>query len=145
MFGRSRGGPRPLYDPEVHPAGIIAYFQERLEEIKELERVETEKGQVSYLQEPVSPPLLSGYANQIQVSPATIASWANKYEEFGEAVNRAKGIQEQIFLHMGVFGAYAERLTMFMMKNHHNWQDKVEQTNKGGVTLVFDKQDEEAG
>lgn len=145
LWGRTKGGPRPRYDSEVHPAGILAYFQEALDTILDIERIETEKGQVTYLQKPVDPPLMAGYANIIKVSQSTLSDWAQKYEEFGEAVQLAKGIQEQVYLKMGTFGAYPERITMFMLKNHHDWTDKVEQKNTGAVTLVFDSQDEEAG
>ena len=41
-------------------------------------------------------------------------------------------------------GRENSRFASFCLKNLHEWTDRVEQTSKGAVTLVFDKQDAEA-
>ena len=82
---------------------------------------------------------------KIGVRRETLWAWARKHEEFDEAVGICKGVQEIVFVHMGVLGAYAPNMTIFVLKNLLNWTDKVEQVQKGPVVLRFDAQDAEAG
>jgi len=144
LYGRGRRGPRPKYDREVHPASIVAYFQGSLDAIQEVERVVTERGDVKHVQTPVKPPTISGWAAEAGVCRETVWAWGEKYEEFEDAIKRAKGIQEQVFLTMGALGAYNPNVVIFMLKNLQGWLDKVEQTHRGAVNLRFDAQDANA-
>ncbi len=45
---------------------------------------------------------------------------------------------------MGLLGAYAPGLTIFMLKNLLGWVDKLEQAHSGKIALQFDAQDAEA-
>jgi hypothetical protein len=144
LYGRSRRGPRPIYNREVHPAGLIAYFRERLEAIKEVERVRTKQRDVKFVQEPVRPPTLAGYAASIGIDRRTLWQWGEQHEEFEDALEFAKTIQEEVLCSMGSVGAYNPQVVIFMLKNLQGWADKIDQRIKGTVSLHFDAQDAEA-
>jgi hypothetical protein len=143
LLDDSTGEPQ-VYDPSVHPASIVKYFKDKLEEIQDVERVETERGDVKHVQAPIPPPTLAGYAVSIGVTRECVWSWSKKHEEFEDAFNLAKAMQEQAFLTMGATGAYAPQVLIMMMKNLQGWTDRTEQTHKGAVTLLFDEQDKDA-
>ena len=132
---------RPTYDLDVHPAGLVAYFRKALDGLKDAYRVTTDKGQKSYLKTPVRPITLAGYAAEIHVSTRTLYDWSQKHEEFGEAVGEAKAIQEQVFVEMGLQGAYNPNVVNFVLKNLQGWTDKAEIAHKGTVVLKIDEQD----
>ncbi len=144
LHERKVGG-QSVYDPRVHPDGLIDYFREFLEDLedKEVERVKTKHGDVKYVQAPLSPPLLSGYAVKIGVARETLWEWTKKYPEFDQAVKIAKAIQEKVFLEMGAMGAWNPRIVELMMKNLQEWRDKVDLEHGGTVILNFDAQDKE--
>ena len=135
-------GGQTKYDPRVHPEGLIDHFREAYEALGEVIQVKTKNGDVKFVQKPVSPPLLAGYAAKIGISRETLLNWQNANPEFDDAVKIAKAIQEQVFLEMGAKGAYNPRTVDLMMKNLQGWKDRVENEH-GTVTLVFDKQDSE--
>ena len=96
---------------------------------------------MKYVQAPVTPPTLSGYAAKIGVRRETLWAWTRQHEEFDEAVGICKAIQEHVLVTMGLLGAYRPSMTIFMLKNLLGWKDKVEQVHKGAVVLRFDAQD----
>lgn len=132
---------KPYYDPEVHPDSLVAYFREALNALKEARLVVTEKGQESYLKQPVNPPTLSGYAAKIGVGRRTIYAWMQQHEEFDDAVDQTKAIQEQVYVEMGLQGAYNPNVVNFVLKNLQGWTDKAEVSHKGAVVLKIDEQD----
>ncbi len=144
LFAGKVGRP-PKYRPDFHPDDIVAYFQASLNAIQEPERVESPQGGVKHVQAPVPPPTLAGYAAKIEVARETLWDWGQKHDEFSNAINRCKAIQEQVFLHMGATGAYVPSVTIFMLKNLQGWTDRLEQKHTGGaVVLRFDAQDANA-
>ncbi len=143
LFG-SKGGRPPKYRPEFHPADIVGYFEAALEQVKEVERVESPQGGVKYVQAPVPPPTLAAYASSIGVSRETLWYWGKEHEAFSSALDRCKAMQEQLFVHMAALGAYVPSVAIFMLKNLNGWRDRIEQRYAGGVTLVFDEQDSRA-
>ena len=144
LHGRNRRGPEGIYDPEIHPAGIVAYFRERFDKLKESVELTDSRGRVSHVKAPVSPPTCAGYAAKIGVCRETIWSWGEKYTEFQEALGISKAMQEQIIVELGLEGAYNPNFAMFVLKNLQQWKDKVETIHTGGVILQIDEQDLEA-
>ena len=140
LFAGKVGRPSK-YRPDHHPEDIVAYFQAALDAVEGPERVESRWGGVKYVQAPVPPPTLAGYAARVGVRRETLWAWARRHEDFDEAVGICKAIQERLLLHMGLLRAYPPALTIFMLKNLLGWKDKVERTHAGGVTLHFDAQD----
>lgn len=132
------------YDPEVHPQGIIDYFQGFLKKLEKAERVQTKHGDVKHVQAPVSPPLLAGYAVEIGVCRETLWEWAEKYPQFKQAHDFAKAIQELVFIEMGAKGGWNPKFSELMMKNLQGWKDKREQEHVGTIVLNFDEQDSRA-
>lgn len=133
-----------VYNPYFHPQDILQYFKERLESLPEIERIKTERGDVKYIQKPVRLPTLSGYAVQLGVTRETLWSWSQEHTDFGEAYGQAKACQEELLIQAGAVGGYDKSLAIFILKNLQGWQDRVEQTHRGGVTLQFDAEDENA-
>ena len=113
--------------------------------MNEPERIESPQGGVKYVQAPVPPPTLAGYAAKIGVRRETLWAWTQQHEEFDEAVGICKAIQEQVLVTMGLLGAYRPNMTIFMLKNLLDWTDKVEHVQTGAVVLRFDAQDASAG
>ncbi len=129
------------YKPDFHPDDIVAYFRESFDAIEDPKRVESAHGGVKYVQAPVRPPLLAGYAVRVGVTRQTLWNWARRHEEFDEAVGICKAMQEHVFITMGLLGAYRPGMTIFVLKNLLRWQDKVEQVHKAAVVLRIDAQD----
>lgn len=143
LFDGKHDGSARIYDRDFHPEDIVRYFTERYEQLEDPERYATEH-RLTYVEKPVRPPSLAGYAATIGVGRETLWSWRKKYDAFAEAVDACKAMQEAMIVELTATGAYNAGFAALMMKNFHDWQDKVEQTHKGGVTLNFDAQDEEA-
>jgi hypothetical protein len=143
LYGRRRDGPRPFYDPDVHPKAIVQYFKERFDQIRDATEYATEH-RLEYVANPARPPTLSGFAASIGVGRETLWSWALKHEEFGEAVDLCKAMQEAMIIELTAIGAYNPSFAALMMKNMHKWADKVEADVKSSVTLNFDEQDADA-
>ncbi len=137
------GGAVPFYDPAVHPAGLVAFFQKRLDELGDAVHVITEKGQQSYLKKPVRPPTLAAYAASIGVSRFTLRNWSQRHDEFSDAYEIAKTIQEAIVVELALQGAYNSNFAAFVLKNLQGWTDRVEATHVGGIVLKLDEQDSE--
>lgn len=132
------------YDPEFHPRAVVEFFHRALENVPPIERIETERGDVKYVQAPVYLPTLARFAVVVGVTRQTIWAWAKKYELFERAVDTAKAIQEDMLVNLGGTRAHDSRFCEFVLKNRHGWADKIEQTHRGEVTLHFDAQDESA-
>ncbi|MCZ6795803.1 MAG: terminase small subunit [Planctomycetota bacterium] len=143
LFAAKVGRPSK-YRPDHHPEDVVAYFRQSYDALQEPERVETRGGNVKWVQPPVPPPTLAGYAAKIGVRRETLWAWGQRHEEFGEAVEICKAIQEHLLIQMGLLGAYPPGLTIFMLRNLLGWKEKVERVHVGGVTLHFDAQDGEA-
>ena len=143
LYDGKHDGSECLYDENFHPEDIVRYFTEAYSKIEEPERFETEH-RLQHVITPVRPPSLSGYAARIEVRRETLWAWCKKYEAFNVAVDRCKAIQEAAIIEITALGGYNANFAALIMKNLHDWQDKVEANHKGGVTLNFDKQDEGA-
>lgn len=137
---------RKIYNNDFHPFDLIDFFKARLDELEEndIERVINGRGDVSYVQKPVRLPTLSGYAIHAGVIRETLYEWSLLHEDFGEAYQLAKAYQEEILIQVGTSGGYERSLSIFILKNLQGWQDRIEQTHKGGVTLNFDAEDAKA-
>lgn len=143
LYDVPHDGSVKIYDPDFHPEDIQTYFRERFERLRDPQRYATEH-RLTYVQEPIRPPTLAGYAAECGISKKTVWAWAAQYEAFEEAVEICKAMQEAMVVELTATNGYNPGFAALMMKNLHGWQDKIEQTHRGGVTLKFDAQDEEA-
>lgn len=133
-----------VYDPDVHPKGIVDYFTEAYERIGDAIENMNDRGDLKFVAEPVRPPTLAGYAARIGVARETLWAWALKHSEFGEAVDVCKAVQEAFLVEQGTLGALNPQMTMFALKNLQGWREKADVSHSGKVELRFDDQDEEA-
>ena len=143
LYDEKHEGSGLRYDPDFHPKDFVRYFRARYDDLKDAERYATEH-RLTYVAKPTRPPTLAGYAAEIHVGRGCMWDWAKKYEAFDLAVEECKAIQEAMVVELTAIGAYNPTFAAFMMKNLHNWQDKIEQTHRGAVTLNFDDEDEKA-
>ncbi len=79
-----RVGRPSKYRPDHHPRDLVAYFRVPHDKIEEPQRVKS--GGVRWIQPPVRPPTLAGYAAQGGVRRETLWAWARRYPEFKDAV-----------------------------------------------------------
>lgn len=142
-FAVRAGRPR-IYDPDFHPADVIAFFKERYDQIDDPIRFRTDKGAIGFVTKPVRPPSQAAYAVHIGVRREVLWQWEQKYDEFADALGIAKAMQEALLVELGTVGALSATPTNFVLKNLQGWTDRLESTLKGSVALQFDKQDSEA-
>ena len=107
-----------------------------------IERVETKQDDVKFVQKPIAPPTLGGWAARVGIARQTVWTWTENHAEFSEAANFARTIQEDILIRMGALGAYNAKFAEFMLKNLHEWTDRSEVKNTSDVHLHFDAEDE---
>ena len=132
------------YDPDFHPADVLAYFKGQYDQIEDSERYRTENGLVGYAVRPIRLPTQTRYATMVGVTVETLWAWAKKYPDFGRAMSMAKSYQVSFLIEQGTTGALNAGVTNFTLKNLHGWTERVEETHKGAVALQFDKQDDDA-
>ena len=87
------------------------------------------------------PPTLAGYAAKLGVGRETLWAWAQKDPEFQEALAFAQTIQEDLWISLGLLGAYDFRVAKFVLEKLLRWTDPVEPKRARGITLVFDAED----
>jgi len=149
LFGRSlsefpTGFSGCKYDPEVHPAGLVEYFETAYGRIKEAIRVTTDKGDLKFVSRPLRVPSMAGYGAKVGVSRITLQGWRDRYPEFGEAYERAKTIQEAFVLELSAMGGLNPLISALTLKNYQGWKEKADIEVGGAITLRFDGQDEGA-
>jgi hypothetical protein len=134
-----------VYDPALHPAVLIDYFTQALEDLEEAERSYTKGAGVKFTKRPTRPPTLAGFAVQAGVGTKTVRKWIDIHPEFAEAYDVATTAWEHLLLEQGLTGAYDSRLTQFLLKNLRGhlgeYRDKVDHEHRGGVKVVLDEQD----
>lgn len=135
---------RPTKYTADMPQALLDYGQVIVEAIKKIERNKSKVGVLQFVQCPVPPPLLSGFAIEYGIHRQTMHEWAGVHAEFSDAMNAFKEIQEWVVARMVTHGAYPPAVGIFMLKNLAGWRDKQEIELEGPVTLSFDSQDEDA-
>ncbi len=78
----------------------------------------------------------------MEVRRETLWAWAQKDREFAEALELAQTIQEDLWIVLGLLGAYDFRVSKFVLEKRLRWTDPVEPKRAGGITLVFEAEDE---
>jgi len=92
-------------------------------------------------------PTLAGFAVKLGVHRDTLNEWAKTYEEFSDAIKRAKDCQEQILITNGLQNLYAQPFAIMASKNILNWRDRKDITSddhelKGPVPYLPSKDNE---
>ena len=80
-------------------------------------------------------PTFQGYANSIGVHMDTLQEWCKVHEEFSVAYNKAKQLQEKIWLENGMTGRYSPQFAIFFGKNCLGYKDKQEVEHSGTLKL----------
>ncbi len=138
----ARAAELPKTGPVPDPADLVDYFQAAHDALEEPERIESSRGGVRWIQRPVPPPTLAGYAAKLGVGRETLWAWAQKDPEFKEALEFAQTIQEDLWIVLGLLGAYDFRVSKFVLEKLLQWMDPVEPKRARGITLVFEAEDE---
>ncbi len=96
------------------------------------------RGVVRWIQRPVSPPTLAGYAAKVGVGRETLWAWAQKDREFAKALDLAQTIQEDLWIVLSLLGVYDFGVAKFVLEKLLRWTEHVECEHAGRVTLLFD-------
>lgn len=74
--------------------------------------------------------------------PELIAYLEKKFTSFLKLIEKARKIQELKLQKYGTADTLSAPITKFVLINKHGWRDKQEIEHSGGVTLHFDRDDE---
>lgn len=95
-------------------------------------------------------PMMARFACSIGVSLQTIEKWATTkqpdnqeeylYPDFAEAFRIAMDLQEALLVEGGLMGFYSDRMTPFILKNKHGYQDKLETISNNVHTFPNDNE-----
>lgn len=135
--------PGSLYDSGYHPHEMLRYFRAAFEAMlaNPVERIRTRQGDVRFVRPPISPPTIAGFGARCGISGPTLLRWREKHEEFSEAWDLCMDLQQAVLLELGLHGAYDSRFLGLAAKNLMHWQERVEQTQRGGVVIHVDAED----
>lgn len=128
--------PASIYKPEFCKE-IIEFFlsYDRYENVEVEHYSKGEYTHSTFRKEPLPPPTLAGYAVKLGVCTDTIQEWKKRHPDFGKAVRSALAIQKQFIIDNSMTNISPSAFSIFMMKNNHNWTDRVEQKVETKVTL----------
>ena len=88
---------------------------------------------------------ISGFAREIGVTTTTIHRWKEKYEEFSDALKKAKEIQQEHLVINGLQGNYQTAFAIFTAKNITDWRDNkdplVDQSKHSTLIVKINKND----
>lgn len=67
--------------------------------------------------------------------PSVVSYLCNKFSSFSNLIEKAKKIQEIKLVKYGIADKLQPTMTIFVLKNHHNYRDKSEFTGKDGGAI----------
>lgn len=86
------------------------------------------------------------FAREIEVHIDTLYEWMKVHEEFSEAVKKGKSFSQGWWMGIArrsLFTNNFNHVLWYMnMKNRFGWRDKQEVEHTGGITVSFDRDDE---
>lgn len=84
-------------------------------------------------------PTLISFSQKIGVNDGTLWRWTQENLAFRDAYKMAKKKQEEFFMKAGLNGLTNTAMTIFALKNLHDWSDKVEQKTSVQIdNITFD-------
>ena len=84
------------------------------------------------------PKFLSEFARSIGVSQQTLHNWAEKHEEFFEALKKAKELQLEHIVKNALTGSFQQVFSIFTLKNISDWRDRKEVDFTGDMKFEGD-------
>ena len=69
-------------------------------------------------------PTIERFCSTIGISKPTLHEWRNRYPEFSNAYEKAKQLQESLWIENSMKGRYNTPFTIFLGKNVFGWTDK---------------------
>ncbi len=138
---QAREAALPKTGPVPDPEHLIDYFQTAYAALEEPERIESSCGAVRWIQRPIAPPTLAGYAAKLGVGRETLWAWAQQDPEFAQALEFAQTIEEDLWIVLGLLGVYHFSVVKFVLEKLLRWTDHAEPKRAGGITLLFDAED----
>jgi len=114
------------YDPK-YCKEIVDFFDVPYTTFIELPHYK--KGDISWVdkKEVATPiPQVGQFARKIGVHRDTLDEWTRVHPCFSDAYTRAKHMQEEMLVSNATKGLYNSFFTLFVMKNRHNWKDRIE-------------------
>ena len=132
----AKAGQPTKYTPRL-PNKMIKYFRDRHAYLEALTAEEIKDNAPWY------PSLLRFATIELGVSLQSLRNWSKKYPAFSDAYDLCMGIEMGLISHYTLHGVYHGGHAQLLLKNFHNWQDKLEIDSTSTINLAFDKQDED--
>ena len=73
--------------------------------------------------------------NVKDLHPNIVSDMTARFTSFSELIKKAKKIQEVKLINMGVQNKLQPAMTIFVLKNHHNYKDRQIIEHEGGVEI----------
>lgn len=124
------------YKPE-YCQDIIEFFESHPLTITKVKTIRHKDGSVEEeeYEAPGKPPLLYRYAQKLGVTRDTLHEWGTQHPDFSDALKKAKDIQAGFIVDNAMTDIGPTTFSIFMMKNNHNWSDRVEQKVETKMSL----------
>lgn len=129
---------KPTKYTKEMPDKLLKYFEDKKRFEIEIVKKFSKDGDLleeKEVKRPLSPPTIEGFGAENKIGKSTLYDWAARYPEFKEAMEIAKQIQADHIIANSMEGLNNNAFPIFMMKNCHNWTDRVEQKIESNVTL----------
>ncbi len=84
----------------------------------------------------VNLPMMSGFAEWLDVNDDTLVKWRKKYPEFNATCKRIERKQQKRLMNQGLSGNYNSTIAKLILAANHGMSDKIENTVKGGLSLT---------
>jgi hypothetical protein len=126
---------RPTKYKPIYCKRLLEYFDKPAFIITE-KTIKTKSGAIitEEIQKPAEPPFLTDFAKTIGVSRKVLWQWGKQYPEFGNALTRAKELQEDIIAKNGLLKLYDGGFAFKSLVNLANWRGET-RTIEGTLTL----------
>jgi hypothetical protein len=126
---------RPTKYKKEYCEKIIEFFDQPLSHLKKKKLMI--KGALLEVEEeaPIPLPTLAGFAWALGVTESTIWLWAQKHEEFSNAVALCKARQKEILIQNSLLGEYNAGFATLCMNNLHEWSNRQETKVSGSLDL----------
>lgn len=126
------------YKPE-YCKKVKEYLKQRQDEYEQLtKQINSDKGYEMFDNKlKVKLPTMGGFARFIGVNKSTLYEWAEKHEEFSDALEEIKQEQEDRLLDNGLSGDYNPTIAKLILSSNHGYAEKQDVTSNGETLTLY--------
>jgi len=137
----SKNGAPSKYNKE-YCNKIVSFFS--IPHTKEVMKTKVDKNgnEVTWYENvPNALPTFEGFAASIGVHRETLLNWSKSNEDFFDAYKKAKDLQKNMLMDLGLRGYYNPTFAIFTAKNVTDMRDKQEVAHSGDIDLGISLKD----